>query len=1077
MKNFRKKPHNASVLQPIQRNCSNSSGNVLIYVVVVMLIFGVLGVIMVSLFTSSTASTVTRNDTRRAIYMAESGMRYGFSELLRTDFDEDFIINTLNKTIDYKVTNGGSFTINVFSPWFDSKNDMDGVAQIPLLVRLGQIPEGFAVPPGVFLVNYEFVGENPEVTGVAAIGDVESQTLTEITYNLNDPIVASKGERICFAVKPTENRTIPASGVGNLYISREAREIFPRFAGAIRIGRNEYFYDECVDDPDNNRVELTNIVVKTPESSLPLNVTTADYVILSPRNYLVVPTGTSDAVTYGGDYRFGKGIYDSSLIRPGSRKPDFTADEYTSEIPPRGPYITVDTDADTINIGSGRAPVGGAEFDTAFYGGDKSIGGDPDYCQEGACLFNLGVRVFFLLDFDNQGDGVTFTLTSFGPPLAPQNSATSVGGDIQLSELMGYAGDSRLVPDPDPLNDLDFLATNNNDRGLDPPKIAVEFDTRTNNTANDPPPDYCSGADANADSRNDPLADNKDAVQYVFWGRTSFLDILCRNNNTLYDDNRHDADGEEPAEEWRSGMGGPSSAWRPAIGPDGTIYASDQVSTLYAFNEDGTVKWTFNLTDGNDYMPGIDRTGGPNDGTIYSDIFGSSLVAIRPDGSQKWRFLISPSSDIDSTPTVGPGGIIYFGTDEAHALIALNPDGTERWRFPTGGEVDNVAALSPDGTTVYFVSNDNKLYALKPAARLADPTGAGGINIPQGEWTFPILTEPNEIQSSPTVKSDGTIYVGSDDFYVYALKPAARLADPTGVGGVNTAQGEWRFRTNGEIESSAAIDPDDGTIYIGSDDGNLWAIRPNGTEKWRFPTGGNVESSPTVDLDGTIYIGSLGGNLYAINPNGTEKWVFPTGAGVSPSPALGQAGYIHIGSNNGNFYTISQFANPRNFKDENKTEGKLLTFEDLGVDPFDLDDTNDWLNGRSGLKGPWAVRLEVDRSLLPNAAGDFDYQMSLWIRQCQNLDCSDISGTFFSDTRIDYENAAIATLPMIQQFSLSGGLNEDHDKFNRFFFGFTGSTGPGQAQNAIISEFNLSFIRPGDPVVDVAQGDDLGWQP
>jgi Tfp pilus assembly protein PilX len=55
---------------------SGSTGNVLIYVVVLMLIFGVLGVVMVSLFTSTTASTVTRNDSRRARYMAESGMRY-----------------------------------------------------------------------------------------------------------------------------------------------------------------------------------------------------------------------------------------------------------------------------------------------------------------------------------------------------------------------------------------------------------------------------------------------------------------------------------------------------------------------------------------------------------------------------------------------------------------------------------------------------------------------------------------------------------------------------------------------------------------------------------------------------------------------------------------------------------------------------------------------------------------------------------------------------------------------------------------------------------------------------------------
>ncbi|MGD9062232.1 MAG: hypothetical protein PVF72_17470, partial [Desulfobacterales bacterium] len=83
----------------------SAAGNVLIYVVVLMLIFGTLGVAMVSLFSTSTASTATRNDTRRAIYMAESGMRYAFSEI-RKAFSElssitavqDFMNDPLNAT-------------------------------------------------------------------------------------------------------------------------------------------------------------------------------------------------------------------------------------------------------------------------------------------------------------------------------------------------------------------------------------------------------------------------------------------------------------------------------------------------------------------------------------------------------------------------------------------------------------------------------------------------------------------------------------------------------------------------------------------------------------------------------------------------------------------------------------------------------------------------------------------------------------------------------------------------------------------------------------------------------------------
>ncbi|MGD8409966.1 MAG: hypothetical protein PVF25_07375, partial [Desulfobacterales bacterium] len=104
----------AFLRSPRQRHFS-AAGNVLIYVVVLMLIFGTLGVAMVSLFSSSIASTATRNDTRRAIYMAESGMRYAFSEI-RKAFSElsgitavhDFMNDPLNAAT-YTMTDAGSF--------------------------------------------------------------------------------------------------------------------------------------------------------------------------------------------------------------------------------------------------------------------------------------------------------------------------------------------------------------------------------------------------------------------------------------------------------------------------------------------------------------------------------------------------------------------------------------------------------------------------------------------------------------------------------------------------------------------------------------------------------------------------------------------------------------------------------------------------------------------------------------------------------------------------------------------------------------------------------------------------------
>lgn len=74
---------------------------------------------------------------------------------------------------------------------------------------------------------------------------------------------------------------------------------------------------------------------------------------------------------------------------------------------------------------------------------------------------------------------------------------------------------------------------------------------------------------------------------------------------------------------------------------------------------------------------------------------------------------------------------------------------------------------------------------------------------------------------------------------------------------------KWKFKTDGLVKSSPAIGKD-GTIYVGSEDKYVYAINPDGTLKWKFLTDGSVYSSPAIGEDGTIYVGSYDGNLYAI---------------------------------------------------------------------------------------------------------------------------------------------------------------------------------------------------------------------
>ena len=87
------------------------------------------------------------------------------------------------------------------------------------------------------------------------------------------------------------------------------------------------------------------------------------------------------------------------------------------------------------------------------------------------------------------------------------------------------------------------------------------------------------------------------------------------------------------------------------------------------------------------------------------------------------------------------------------------------------------------------------------------------------------------------------------------------------------------------MRSSAAVV--DGTVYVGSDDTNLYAIdAATGAVRWQTPLGGEVLSSPAVS-DGVVFVGSFDGNLYALDAaTGAVRWQAPLGGQVWSSPAV-----------------------------------------------------------------------------------------------------------------------------------------------------------------------------------------------
>jgi len=67
--------------------------------------------------------------------------------------------------------------------------------------------------------------------------------------------------------------------------------------------------------------------------------------------------------------------------------------------------------------------------------------------------------------------------------------------------------------------------------------------------------------------------------------------------------------------------------------------------------------------------------------------------------------------------------------------------------------------------------------------------------------------------------------------------------------------------------------------------------------RWEFATGDRIISSPAVAADRTLYVGSDDGNFYALNTrSGQPRWVFSVGTVIHSSPVIARNGTIYFGA-------------------------------------------------------------------------------------------------------------------------------------------------------------------------------------
>jgi outer membrane protein assembly factor BamB len=239
-------------------------------------------------------------------------------------------------------------------------------------------------------------------------------------------------------------------------------------------------------------------------------------------------------------------------------------------------------------------------------------------------------------------------------------------------------------------------------------------------------------------------------------------------------------------------------------------------------------------------------------------------------GILKGKFYLGSASH--SPPVIGVGGIVYLGIGVG-PFIAVSPD--------------TIAQSKTDHYWVYEGPSDAKGHWSVPAIGADGVIYVGGENgglfaLEKGKlkWRYP---ESNWLIGSPVIAADGTIYINMNKGSMEKPNWHLLAFDPSSALGVIEPKWVSSFATGKTQGTSPAIGPD-GTIYIATEEGILFAIGPDGKYKWQFLAGKYIGTSPVIGHDGTIYTLALSDigppKLHALNPYAVDdtsrlKWSRP----------------------------------------------------------------------------------------------------------------------------------------------------------------------------------------------------------
>jgi outer membrane protein assembly factor BamB len=267
---------------------------------------------------------------------------------------------------------------------------------------------------------------------------------------------------------------------------------------------------------------------------------------------------------------------------------------------------------------------------------------------------------------------------------------------------------------------------------------------------------------------------------------------------------------------------------------NGRVYFGSSDGHVYALDaQTGILQWSFETKDIVHASPAIANN------TVYIGSWDSYLYALdAATGLEKWRFktgedpIIHNQVGFQSSPAVSDG-TVYVGCRDGHVYAVEAATGKKKWDYSTSQSWVNGTPAVRDGVVYVGTSDTHRFHALDAKT---------------GRLLF-VFDSQALIFGSAALAGD-LAYVGAFNGKLFAI---------------DTKSGKlvWQFQTESSKKDPLKVFAVDGTV----DNAAVAPLFHNFLDMtlylYKMFSAGAILSSPVVDR-GTIYVGSADGNVYAI---------------------------------------------------------------------------------------------------------------------------------------------------------------------------------------------------------------------